>query len=107
MMKEARVSEVASSDARVMVVEATSAFPAPVPVRMVFAAAEVRPVPPLPTAIVEDPVSALPPVPNAKPVMVVAPVPPFVTASVEVASAEPLERKRVPLFVPHLRLLPI
>lgn len=65
------------SDARFAVVEATNAFPAPVPVRMEFN----------PAAVI--------------------PVPPFCTASDVVAWAEPFDRKRVPLFPPHFRLLPM
>ena len=63
--------------ARFAVVDATNAFPAPVPVRMVLS----------PAAVI--------------------PVPPFCTASDVVASAEPLDRKSVPLLFPHLKLLPI
>ena len=92
-------------EARVMVVEATRALLLPVPVRIVLAEAVVSPVPPAPTAMVEEPVMLFAPVPKAKPVKVVTPVPPLNTESAEVAVTAPLVAKRVPPSAPTLRLV--
>ena len=104
-MCEAKVSEVASSEDTVSEEDATKAFPAPVPVKIVFAATEERPVPPPPTEMVEEPVMLFVPFPRAKPVRVVMPVPPFKTESAEVAETPPFIAKSVPFAAPMVRFV--